>query len=128
MINTAATKINYYKSCDNYSDVKTDSLPLGKSYKYLKSLDSLDPITRLSKTHKPILIVNSNNDFEVKEKHYQEWSKLSSNNNVRIINLDKLDHLMRVSNERSHPKLYRKEAPISTIIFEEINQWIKLNE
>ncbi len=128
MINTAEEKINYYKSLNENSIVNNDSLPLGKSYNYLKSIDSLDPIKSIVNTNKPILILNSNNDFEIREKHYQQWAKLSSNNNISIINLEKLDHLMMISNDRSHPKLYRKEAPISIIIFEEINQWVKLNE
>jgi hypothetical protein len=128
MINATETKINYYKTLKDSSDINNDSLPLGKSYIYLKSIDYLKPIESLENTIKPVLIINSSNDFEIREKHFQEWNELSSNENINIVIVEKLDHLMRNSADRSHPKLYRKEAPISPLIFDEINQWIKQNE
>jgi len=124
MIINAKSKIDYYNSIKSDFEVNIDSLPQNKTFQYLQSIDKIQPIDNLKNTNKPVLIINSKNDFEVTEKHYTEWNSLLPKENIKILHLDQLNHIMSQSDNNSHPKDYRNEAPISFTIFNSINKWV----
>lgn len=129
LLKESKVKIDYFESLSNNDNVSIDSLPLNKSYEFLNSLEDLEPLENLKNTEKPVLIINSQNDFEVNKKNYELWfNELNNKENIKLVELEHTSHILTEINHKSTIKDYRKEAPISSIIFETINKWVKTNE
>lgn len=129
LLKESQIKIDYFESLRNSDNVSLDSLPMNFSYEYLNSLEDLKPIENLKNTNKPVLVINSKNDFEVNKKNYELWfNELSSEENIKLVELKNTSHILTEIEHKSTIKDYRKEAPISSIIFETINKWVKNNE
>lgn len=117
-------KVSYFK---NYKkgEVKTDSLPMGLNYEYLKHLDMFDPVKNLSQSGKPTLILGGSHDYQVTKVDFDIWkSNLEFKENIKFKYIENVNHIFGEIEKMAVPADYQKYTPIAPIVFDEINKWI----
>jgi dienelactone hydrolase len=101
---------------------------LGASFRYWKSLHTLQPTEIAARLPQPILVLQGGRDYQVTSADFELWKKaLSGRKNVELKNYPNLNHLFMEGEGKAKPAEYEREGHVTREVIDDIAAWVSKN-
>jgi uncharacterized protein len=130
-INKLKRQIDYFNSNNFTKNSPKEYLPLNLPFTYWNSLKNYDQLKSIKNYNASLLILQGENDYQVKMKDFNLWKQeLRNNRQAKFISYPHLNHLFMKVDGKSKPSDYQTLGKVSSIVIKDIANWMitQLNE